>query len=238
MKPINLSSELLSDFQGEVKIVRSSRARHIRFTLEPFSPLQITIPAGANPKDVKEALNARSQWIQNARKKMQAYEKKVTNFKPGCSYKTMMHEIKIVQGKSLSFEEGFPTSIIRVPEKSVQSAQVQIRKWIEKLLYEEAKNYLPQRTLELADHHSFKTGKVSVRNNKSRWGSCSANNNISLNIHLMRLPSELIDYVIMHELCHIKIKNHSPRFWNELSEVLPDARKLDKRLNAFSTNCW
>ena len=75
---------------------------------------------------------------------------------------------------------------------------------------------LINRINELADKYGFIFNKVSVRNQKTRWGSCSKNNNISLNIQLMRLSNSLIDYVILHELVHTVVKNHSILFWNTL----------------------
>ncbi|MCK5457672.1 MAG: M48 family metallopeptidase, partial [Melioribacteraceae bacterium] len=65
--------------------------------------------------------------------------------------------------------------------------------------------------------------------------SCSARNNINLNIHLMRLPVELINYVILHELCDTVHKNHSKRFWDKLESVFPDSKSADKKLREFST---
>ena len=97
----------------------------------------------------------------------------------------------------------------------------------------EARRKLPQRLAELAEKHGFSYRRVSIRNQKSRWGSCSANNNISLNMKLMALPAELLDYVLLHELLHTRIKNHGPAFWAELELLVPDARKKRERLKAY-----
>jgi hypothetical protein len=90
---------------------------------------------------------------------------------------------------------------------------------------------LVERLEELADLHNFKYNKVSVRNQKTKWGSCSAKGNISLNINLTRLPAELTDYVILHELVHTRIKNHSKKFWAELDNYTGGrAKELSKML--------
>ena len=99
-------------------------------------------------------------------------------------------------------------------------------------LRKEAKKILPVRLEELAKKHGFKYGKVAIRNAKTRWGSCSYRNNINLNLHLARLDDDLIDYVILHELCHTIEKNHSARFWALLHKHLPNATELRKRLKA------
>ena len=94
----------------------------------------------------------------------------------------------------------------------------------------EARKKLVSRLNELSDQHGFSYKKVFMRNQKTRWGSCSANNNISLNMKLVRLPDEMIDYVLLHELVHTRIKNHTNEFWTELNRLVGDAKKIDKRL--------
>lgn len=100
----------------------------------------------------------------------------------------------------------------------------------EKQLRQAAKSYLPQRLGELARIHGFSYSKLTIRKTKTRWGSCSGKNSISLSLYLMRLPLELIDYVIMHELVHTLAHNHSRKFWQLLEQYLPGARVLEKKL--------
>lgn len=80
---------------------------------------------------------------------------------------------------------------------------------------------LAGRLHELAAGHGYTINRVSIRNQKTRWGSCSARNNISLNMKLILLPNNLIDFVLLHELVHTRIKNHGKEFWSELSGLLP-----------------
>lgn len=84
-----------------------------------------------------------------------------------------------------------------------------------------AKSYLPHRTMELAEDLGFTYQNVTCRHQKSRWGSCSYRNTISLNIELMRLPEKLRDYIIVHELTHTLHKHHQNAFWAHLEKVLP-----------------
>ncbi len=93
-----------------------------------------------------------------------------------------------------------------------------------------AKTQLTARLRELADEFGYDYNRVTIRNQKTRWGSCSCANNINLNCNLVRLRDELIDYVLVHELVHTVHKNHSRDFWNELTGHIPEARKLDKEL--------
>ena len=97
-----------------------------------------------------------------------------------------------------------------------------------------AKEFLEGRIKELADKFGFVYNKVTIRNQKTRWGSCSGKNNINLNMQLMNTPNHLIDYVILHELVHTKIKNHSPLFWGSLDIYVGNAKAIDKELKKYS----
>jgi predicted metal-dependent hydrolase len=97
-----------------------------------------------------------------------------------------------------------------------------------------AKEFLEGRIKELSDKFGYIYNKVTIRNQKTRWGSCSGKNNINLNMQLMNIPNHLIDYVILHELVHTKIKNHSPIFWGSLNRYVGNAKVVDKELKKYS----
>lgn len=101
-----------------------------------------------------------------------------------------------------------------------------------------SKEEILARLAVLAERHGLGYNKSSVRRQRTLWGSCSPKKNISLNLRLTRLPSELMDYVIVHELVHTKVLNHSARFWTELTRLIPDARRLDKRLRQHRPGEW
>lgn len=96
-----------------------------------------------------------------------------------------------------------------------------------------AREKLVKRLDELAGSNDFSYNRVFVRSQKTKWGSCSSNNNINLNVKLIELPDELIDYVIFHELVHLKIKNHGPEFWLALNKYVGDAKTVDKELKKY-----
>lgn len=99
---------------------------------------------------------------------------------------------------------------------------------------QEAVRLLTSRTEELARQHGFDFNRLTIRNQKTRWGSCSASNNISLNMKLLLLPAQLRDYVILHELVHTRVKNHGERFWKELILVEPKARELSRKTREYN----
>jgi predicted metal-dependent hydrolase len=97
----------------------------------------------------------------------------------------------------------------------------------------QAKAALPPRLAELAALHGFTYNKVRIKHNSSNWGSCSELGNINLNLNLMRLPEQLRDYVMLHELCHLRYMNHGPEFHALLESVCPDHRNLARELKGY-----
>ena len=100
-------------------------------------------------------------------------------------------------------------------------------------LRKQAKAYLPGRLTELAAQHGFSYNQVRIKHNVSNWGSCSVKKNINLNLNLMRLPAELQDYVMLHELCHLKYMNHGKEFHALLESVCPNHKALRRQLRDF-----
>jgi len=96
-----------------------------------------------------------------------------------------------------------------------------------------AKKKLLERLQFLADKNGFEYKRAVIKNQKSLWGSCSHVNNINLNINLAKVPQHLTDYVILHELVHTRIKNHSPAFWNELDKYIPNSKAYRRELKSF-----
>ena len=93
-----------------------------------------------------------------------------------------------------------------------------------------ARRQIIARLNQLAERYGFTFNKASVRNQRTRWGSCSAKGNISLNMKLVALPSDLSDYVLLHELVHTRVHNHGRKFWRELDKYVGDGKARAKKL--------
>ena len=120
----------------------------------------------------------------------------------------------------------FTLSARRKPRKAPTGARVEA-------LRAQAKAELPPRLAELAARHGFSYNRLTIKNNVSNWGSCSSLKNINLNLRLVSLPEELRDYVMLHELCHLKYLNHSPQFHALLESVCPGHRALARELRGY-----
>ncbi len=98
---------------------------------------------------------------------------------------------------------------------------------------QEAEKILAQKLEKWAKKHCFTYNRLFIRNQKTRWGSCSPKNNISLNMKLARLPEKLMDYVILHELVHTRVKNHGLKFYIEMDRLVSNRKALDKKLKGY-----
>jgi predicted metal-dependent hydrolase len=103
-----------------------------------------------------------------------------------------------------------------------------------KALRKSAEFWLKHRLHALADQYGFSYERVRIMNAKTRWGSCSSNGTVSLNIALMKVPETLRDYVILHELTHTRHMNHSKEFWAELGQYYPSYKEARRRMKKYS----
>lgn len=227
----------------EVTLFRSQRAKSLNITIKPFTGVRVSVPVSVSFSKAREAVKQRIGWIKSHLSKMKKAEELFTVFSYDTKFKTRSHHLEFkMSGVSLLKTAVRNNKItVAIPKfKKVEDAEVQleIRKAIERAWRKEAKEHLPRRVEELAVKHKFEYKKVAVKNSKTRWGSCSFDNNINLSLHLMRLPDYLVDYVILHELVHTKIKNHSRDFWQLLDIVSGNAKKLDKEVKEYSIQIY
>ena len=143
--------------------------------------------------------------------------------------------VVIPKRQSLKNAQKFVESRLDWIKTNKQSMNVQLEKKrnLPEIDRKVARKILCRRIGELAQLHNFVYNRVSIRKQKTRWGSCSTKNNINLNANLLHLPPELVDYVLLHELVHTRVKNHGKDFWDELETVVPNARQVDRKLKDY-----
>lgn len=225
---------------GTVWFIVNERSRRIRLSVKSGGEIVVSMPASVLYRDAIRFIESKTDWVIKQQLKIRAG---LTLFAPESCFKTRFHELAITKGNTDKVYNRVGNGVIQIfiPEK-VNHEQPKVQAFIKNTLIDvmrwEAKVYLPKRIKELADKNGFKYENISIKNTKTRWGSCSSANNINLNLHLMRIPEQLIDYVLLHELVHTVVKNHGEKFWLLLEQCYPNARKADKQMNDYRTQTF
>ena len=218
---------------GEIVVKKRSLSKTVSLKIAPDGRIQITMPPYA-------PLLAAKALIKTSRKQIREL---VSQYREKLSYTENQqigksHHLLIQTTAKPSSVKIVGTQILAEINKaeSVESAANQqlIRSKILTALRKEAKSYLPRRLSFLAKEHGFSFARSKITHSSSRWGSCSSSGTISLNIGMMNLPFELIDYVIIHELCHTRHMNHSTKFWDEVVKFDPHYKMHRNELKKYS----
>jgi predicted metal-dependent hydrolase len=203
------------------KLKYSRQAKYMRLQISRGNELEVILPRGYQLKDAEDFLLKKSGWI----------KKHLSKCKPESEYFFLGKQIIIKEyyhlfnkKHKITFKDGV-LEIISPEQSSVEISEL-YNAW----LRHSAKKFLTFRVRELSGKYGFRVNRISVRGQKTRWGSCSSGGNLSFNFRLMRCRHEVIDYVIIHELCHLKEMNHSDKFWKLVQSLCPDFKKLRKEL--------
>lgn len=223
----------------DIKLKKSFKAKNISIKIKPFEGVLVTVPMLVSFKIAEDFVKTKFKWINKNLAKVQKQEQTHTIFLENTIFKTRLYFINILSKDSTKnsyYIEDADVKVLISKKLSISSEenQLYIRNVILEIWRKEAKEYLPNRVKSLAIEHNFNYKKLTIKNTKSRWGSCSFDNNINLSLHLMRISNELIDYVILHELVHTKVKNHSSEFWETLEIYCANSKILDKELKKYS----
>jgi len=241
---VSLTEKIIEykDF-GEIIIKKSPNTKRLSISVKPFEGIRVTIPVLVSFKKAERFIEEKESWLRRTIRNVRDMEKSYSVFDYDTEFNTKEHTLEIIR-----IEGENPKVILKDSKVSVyipgtrdikeKEIQEMIRWGIEAAWRKEAKKYLPARTRELARLHGFYYKKVIIKNNRTRWGSCSDKNNINLSLHLMRLPKHLCDYVLLHELVHTVHKNHSKQFWKLLDKLTGDARALDKELKNYRIDIY
>jgi hypothetical protein len=228
---------------GSIQFTKSRRAKHISITIKPFKEVRVSVPMQVSFAEAENVVRKKVDWIKKHQVKIKSAEQKRTVFNESTNFRTKKHKLILNKTGDKEITARISGGEIKVfyPEHlgvEHKSVQIFIRKVIEEALRKEAKQFLPARVNELAAKYNFNYNKVFIKNIKSRWGSCSKKGNVNFSLHLMILPEELIDYVILHELAHTVEHNHSKNFWEVLDKIYGNAKTVDKKLKNYRIGMW
>ena len=227
-----------ADF-GEITFVRNAKIRRLSARIFP-NGLNVRLPLLCSENEALKWLE--KEKIKILKKQQNAQKQKKNNIliTPENPLKTLTFNIIAIptNRENVYFSMKNDILTIEFPEnQDCTDEKMQKIFWngINHFLRREAKRILPPRVKQLADNYHFTYSKVIVKQIKSRWGSCSNKGNINLSFYLMLLPPYLIDYVILHELCHTREMNHSDRFWRQMDAVTGAAgKKLRQELKQYN----
>ena len=224
-----MEKEWVDEELGVVTLRVSARAK--RYSIKIVNGrIVAVIPPGGNEQRARE-------FIEENRKKLAGFLKKHpaqhTVFDDSIELQTNTFRLNILRTERSNFYMTLNNGMLTIAcpqDTDFQENRVQdmLKGALEKALRHEAKRILPGRLKTLASQHDFTYSSIKINKSKTRWGSCSAKGSINLSLSLMLLPDHLIDYVLLHELCHTKEMNHSSRFW-QLMDKVTDGQALQLR---------
>jgi predicted metal-dependent hydrolase len=218
----------------------SLKAKHVRFQVSVERGLIVVVPKRFSPSRVSSLIEKNRQWIERAFEKAKAFQGPTG---PASDLQLPAQISLAALGRTwtvrTSRDDTKPVLVREMPGStllvhgSIEDAAAwpaALKKW---LTLQAKENLLPW-LKRLSGETELRYSSVSIRQQKTRWGSCSARSSISLNARLLFLPPELVTYVLVHELCHTRHLNHSPRFWRLVASYLPDYRQSDRQLRNAS----
>lgn len=220
---------IYDDEFGEIQIKRTHGST---ISLKPKTDGSLTaiLPHFVSVKEITKLLDLNRDRLRESRVKINKGKTYHNGDLIGKS-----HTLRIIPEETDSIKLKGLDIIVKVRNNTPLAKRNQIVKdGVAKALRKEAKAYLPRRLSYLAVRSGFNYNSLRFMHAKSRWGSCSSNGTISLNIMLMTLPNDLIDYVLYHELTHTKHMNHSDQFWKTLEDICPGAKQKRRSIKQYS----
>jgi hypothetical protein len=195
-----------------LRFVRHPRARRYVLRLSPQGEAVVTVPRRGSVGDARRFAEAHRAWIVRERAAQAAALARTRPLAVGDTVLVAGRPHAILRAGSQALLIGGAT--VPLGEAGVHDT---VRRWLRAT----ARAELPARLRQLAAAHGLAVNGVTIRSQRTRWGSCSSEGRISLNWRLVQMPDEVRDYVLLHELMHLRIRNHSARFWREVERVCP-----------------
>jgi predicted metal-dependent hydrolase len=210
--------------------VRNRRARRYILRLRPDGAARVTVPRGGSLAEAKRFAERNMAWLEQQLLRQALQPRRPLPWPLGTEI--------LFRGQALRLESGEngQAGLVRFGDETVAIADAggDLRPAIEQHLRRLAARELPARVFELATPHQLPVRRVTVRSQRTRWGSCSRRGTISLNWRLVQTPPFVRDYLVLHELAHLNEMNHSRRFWSEVARLCPDFREAERWLKQHS----
>jgi len=213
---------------------RSKRARYLRLLIRPDVSVEIVLPWFVSKAQGLQFLEEKRHWVMQSLQRASLEAKpKITEWVlpdhitlPSIDQVWQVNYEPLSSRKRVTLYQSDNQLLLVGATAEKNKVALRLRGW----LLAQAEQCLSPRFHQMAQQHQFDYRQLQFRFQKSRWGSCSSEGNISLNTKLLFLPVEMVDYVMVHELCHLKHMNHSRAFWRTVERMMPDYKTHDRAL--------
>lgn len=242
MKPNShnaISATSVKDHDLPAYTVRiSDRAKYVSLSLSMETGLEVVIPCNYDHRKIPELIQQKREWIARNQRKLHEREAFLQSQDPhllpdSLNLRSLQQQWQIeyipTASKGIQIKENKSTSklIISGNVNDIHACKFFLKKWLMKVAEGHICNCLKQVSKQI----NLPYNSVTIRSQKTLWGSCSGKKNISLNYKLLFLEPHVVDYVLIHELCHTVYMNHSDQFWRLVSKFQPQYKEIDKSLN-------
>lgn len=215
---------------GEVTFYKRRGAKSVRLKVDERGKVSVTMPGFMTYKLAEQFVYKHEDWLELERSKHAVLL--ADGLRVG-----RVHILRFVYNASINEPAGRVTASQIVVKFSTDihdpEVQASAKAAATRALRREAQHFLPKRLMDIAAAEKYDYNGISIKQLRGRWGSCDQSKHITLNLYLMQLPVECIDYVILHELAHTRALHHGPDFWQELEAHLPNARAMKKTMKQY-----
>lgn len=215
-----------------------SARKTLAIHVHPDLSVEVVAPLGSGIEAIRERVLKRAAWIQRSRREFSLYSPALADLTyvngEAHRYLGRQYRLRGERGEAVSVKALRGRLVVTTTEEPLPQV---IRLILDRWYRERAKEVFSQcleRCQTVAAREGIGLPPLTIRRLDKRWGSCSKRGRVTLNLELIRAPRECIDYVIMHELCHLKEPHHGPRFWRLLERLMPDYEALRERLNRMA----
>jgi predicted metal-dependent hydrolase len=198
------------------------RARRYILRVQPDGSLRVTVPRGGSRRQAEAFIRENRRWIEGERSRVRV-QHAPREWEDGTAF--------MFRGRFVTLTVDEPAGVVRYADRRIPlDGSMSLRTLVEDDLRSVARAELVPRLYDLAAQNGLEVSRVSIRNQRSRWGSCARTGQIALNFRLVQMPEQVRDYVLVHELMHLRQQNHSRRFWRLVEAVCPAFREAERWL--------
>jgi predicted metal-dependent hydrolase len=209
----------------EYTLRRSPRARRVRVSVDGDGAVQVTLPRRASARDADEAVRELAPWIERRRRALARAASEVARTPGTVPYLGEELDVVAQLGRTRVHRRG---AVLLVPEIDATAA---LERWYRRVARGEIGPRLDAAVARAGTSYT----RLTIRGQRTRWASCSATGAMSFNWRLLLAPEAVLDYVVEHEVCHLEVMDHSPRFWRLLESRVPDWREHARWLRRYGS---